>query len=568
MKKLLFAVLVFVLCPALTIAGTMVGNTGETIEYKFQGHVLTAGGTDASAILYCPTEVDDPAFRAALAALTGAVVDYFDPRAATPDVALLSGYDVVFAWVNFAYLDNVAMGDNLAAYVDGGGKVILGQWCLPTAGNFLSGAIMTSAYCPVTGSSWTAGDYNGDGTDCIFDGVTTISTSYNDIATLVAGSSDGTMSHGGLAAAWRDDRMVYYSPGNTGVFYTVGDTAQLVTGMVDCGAGPLMPRLDLKVNGSSGPVTTIDNTGSFVIDMDFQARDGAGYNAEVYLLIQRAAGGWFSYDGSETSRHPFPSGWHYGRDYEYYAGPLMDLSETLDDLIVPVPAGDYTVYLVLDVNPDGVQNNVYDYDSVDVTVLPAGTQQILIWNPSGSSSGQAQADALNTLGFATVMETGALPTDLGAYVGVFVDLGIFGLGGVVLSAADGTTLAGYMDAGGPVYMEGGDTWAYDAPTAAHAYFGITGLSDGSSDTFGVTGYAGTFTDSMAFTYAGNNAWMDQLAPIAPAYAIFQETTALYVDAIANPDYGTIGASFEFGGLVDGGTTKLDLMAAYLAFMGL
>ncbi len=228
----------------------LVGNTGETLKYVFQGHDITPpADRGGPMILYAPCEADNATFRADLAACTGGTVDYYDPRAATPDVALLSGYDCVFTWVNYAYLDNVAMGDNLAAYVDGGGKVILGQWCLPTAGNYLSGAIMGTDYIPVTGSSFENGSYNEDGTDCVHDGVTVYSSDYFDAATVVSGAlSDGTFNNPSntLAVAWRADRMVYYSPGNTGVTYGTGDWATVTCGMVLCDDG--------GGSGTTGPV--------------------------------------------------------------------------------------------------------------------------------------------------------------------------------------------------------------------------------------------------------------------------------------------------------------------------
>jgi hypothetical protein len=121
-------------------------------------------------------------------------------------------------------------------------------------------------------------------------------------------------------------------------------------------------------------------------------------------------------------------------------------------------------------------------------------------------------------------------------------------------------------------MEGGDTWAYDAPTAAHGYFGITGLSDGSADTFNCEGAAGTFTEGMSFVYAGENSWMDQLAPVDPAFTIFTELTAGYVNGIAHDagTYKTIGTSFQFGGLVDdvAPSTRFALMCKYTIFFGL
>jgi hypothetical protein len=215
-------------------------NTGEARMNVFAGHDLAAlgAGTAVGAILYAPSEADNPTFRADVAACTGATVDYFDARAGTPTVALLSAYDCVLVWANYAFADQVSFGNNLAAYVDAGGKVILGQWCLPTAGNYLSGAIMTAAYCPVTGTFYEGGAYNNDGTDCVHGGITSYeSASYFDVATLVAGAfSDGTFNNpsNSLAVAWRADRKVYYSPGNTGALYSTGQWAQLLCNMCDC----------------------------------------------------------------------------------------------------------------------------------------------------------------------------------------------------------------------------------------------------------------------------------------------------------------------------------------------
>ena len=216
-------------------------NTGEMRMHVFQGHQITPpGDRGAESILYAPSEADNSTFRSDLAACTGATVDYFDPRDVTPDLALLSGYDCVITWVNYAYADSALFGDNLAAYVDGGGQVILGQWCLPTAGNSLAGAIMGSAYCPVTGSSYQSGSYNNDGTDCVHDGVSAYAADYFDVATLVSGAvSDGTFNNpaNSLAVAWRADRMVYSSPGNTGNTYSSGDWTTLTCNMYLCGSG-------------------------------------------------------------------------------------------------------------------------------------------------------------------------------------------------------------------------------------------------------------------------------------------------------------------------------------------
>jgi hypothetical protein len=186
-------------------------NLGELARIDFQGHQLTDVAAEAAGdrILYAPSEADDPAWRASLAlAAGGATVDYYDTRVGTPNVALLSTYDAVYTWVNYAYLNNVLFGDNLAAYNDLGGNVVLGVFCTYTSGNFLSGAIMTPAYCPVVsplGTNHFATDaYAGDGVTCLYNGVSFLDSYYRDFLALQgAGVLDGTYGDGEICHAYR-----------------------------------------------------------------------------------------------------------------------------------------------------------------------------------------------------------------------------------------------------------------------------------------------------------------------------------------------------------------------------
>jgi hypothetical protein len=194
------------------------------------------GEWECAGILYAPSQDDNLAWRMELSSLCGCPVDYWDARAGTPSAAFLRDYCCVFTWVDYPYADNEAMGDALADYVDLGGKVILGQWTYhSTQGNYLAGRIMTPTYCPVTVSDYASGMYAGDGTDCVWCNVWMLDSPYVDRCTLVDGAeSDGTLTDGYLAAAWRADRRVYYSPGNTGPNYMPGDTAKLIANMCAC----------------------------------------------------------------------------------------------------------------------------------------------------------------------------------------------------------------------------------------------------------------------------------------------------------------------------------------------
>ncbi len=185
---------------------------------------------------------------------------------------------------------------------------------------------------------------------------------------------------------------------------------------------------------------------------------------------------------------------------------------------------------------------------------------------SAPDMGQAIADmdvAYETLS--------SFPPDLNLYSNVFVCLGIYS-DNHVLSSSEGQALADYLNAGGNLYMEGGDTWYYDSQTAVHAMFNINGTSDGSGDMSTVVGQTGTFTEGMSFNYNGDNNWMDHIEAVSPAELIFENQSPSYGTGVAYDEgsYRTIGASHEFGGLSDGSSpsTKEELMAQYLDFLGI
>jgi hypothetical protein len=224
------------------------GNTG-TYYGTGEWADLTANMcqcTRTGGVLYAPSNPDRPAFRLALAQCLGKPVDYFDARVGTPSLALLAEYDCVITWANYGYQDKVAFGDNLADFVDGGGRVILGQWCYHSdQGNYLDGRIMTAVYCPITAdTSYGSGDYAGDGIDCVHTGpplVTAYGTTYLDNCTLAPGAlADGHINDDGMlriSVAWRADRRVFYSAGNTGGTYGTGDWDKLTCNMIHCFGG-------------------------------------------------------------------------------------------------------------------------------------------------------------------------------------------------------------------------------------------------------------------------------------------------------------------------------------------
>lgn len=163
------------------------------------------------------------------------------------------------------------------------------------------------------------------------------------------------------------------------------------------------------------------------------------------------------------------------------------------------------------------------------------------------------------------------PMIIGSYQSVFVSLGVYP-NNAVLSNAQGQALATFLNNGGRVYMEGGDTWVYNTPTAAHPMFMIDGLNDGSSDVKTLNGIDSTMVSGLSFQYTGDNSYIDRLAPIGNAISLFRNSDPDYIGSIAydNGIYKTIGSSFEFGGLKngEGASVKDSLMSIYTNFFGL
>ncbi|MCF8367259.1 MAG: PKD domain-containing protein [Bacteroidales bacterium] len=198
--------------------------------------------------------------------------------------------------------------------------------------------------------------------------------------------------------------------------------------------------------------------------------------------------------------------------------------------------------------------------------LVAGQIPVLVIDlDENTNSANEIVSAITSLGVAAEYSAG-FPADPSLYSSLFVCLGIYS-DNHQLSTSEGQILANFLNAGGNLYMEGGDTWAYDAQTPVHSLFGINGTHDGSGDMGTLLGVNGTMTEAMTLTYSGDNSWMDHLEAVNGGTLILNNQSPLYGCGVVNeqPAYKTIGVSFEFGGLSADRTT---LMEQYLIFFNL
>jgi hypothetical protein len=238
------------------------------------------------------------------------------------------------------------------------------------------------------------------------------------------------------------------------------------------------------------------------------------------------------------------------------------------DLYGAVSVGDMIEYRITAVDVAVTPNSTVDPVSGYHTFSVVEQTPVFIFEPDGTPlSGAAIGQALDAMGI-DYDAGAALPANASLYSSIFVCLGVYSTNHQ-LTSAEGQVLAEFLDHGGRLYMEGGDTWAYDSETAVHPYFNINGLNDGGSDAGPIQGAVGTLTDGMYFQYSGSNNYMDRIAPIGAAEAVFLNVTPQYINGVAYDGgaYRTIGTSFKFGGLVDATapSTKRDLLTKILEY---
>ncbi|HEY3294545.1 MAG TPA: C25 family cysteine peptidase [bacterium] len=164
----------------------------------------------------------------------------------------------------------------------------------------------------------------------------------------------------------------------------------------------------------------------------------------------------------------------------------------------------------------------------------------------------AVQDALSALGVEHERAQD-LPPDLSRYMSIWIFCGVFP-NVVSLPQAEAARIAQYLDSGGNCYWEGGDVWVFDEETPLHPYFHIRGMQDGSSDAGPVQGETGTAFAPYEFRYAGENSFIDRLAPLDNAVTILRNVRpgAVYplCIAYAGATYRTVGSSIELGALAD------------------
>ncbi|HAN32678.1 MAG TPA: hypothetical protein DCQ06_13875 [Myxococcales bacterium] len=125
---------------------------------------------------------------------------------------------------------------------------------------------------------------------------------------------------------------------------------------------------------------------------------------------------------------------------------------------------------------------LYSLCTFKITVTHEGGY--LIWKPTAVplAAGEALFSGVKPHVAAVVQMTEDLSlfTDLSKFKGIFVTLGVFP-DNHVLNATDGDRLKLYLQQGGRLYMESGDTWSFDKKTSVHPLFHVKSVGDQSDN---------------------------------------------------------------------------------------
>ncbi|MGI8589202.1 MAG: M14 family zinc carboxypeptidase, partial [Chloroflexia bacterium] len=208
--------------PTVTPTATFLAGTATATP--------SCGGAGSYRILIAYADSVEPTtLRGNLLAQPGiSVVDLFDAQNGTPTLAQMQQYDLVLTYSNYHYSDPTTLGDNLAAYQDGGGIVITSFGALYNATGYrILGRWQSGGYSPymaattLLASSVTLGAY--DPMHPLMQGVTTLNAGARFDASPAAGAT----------------QVAAYSDGSSAVAFktTAGHTAVSLPAFVGAGSG-------------------------------------------------------------------------------------------------------------------------------------------------------------------------------------------------------------------------------------------------------------------------------------------------------------------------------------------
>ncbi len=220
---------------------------------------------------------------------------------------------------------------------------------------------------------------------------------------------------------------------------------------------------------------------------------------------------------------------------------------------------------------------LYTLCTFQVTVTYVGGH--LVWRPTEvpSAAGESLTAAIkaNYNGIVQHVTDLGLYTDLKGFSSIFISLGVFP-DNHVLKESEVGALKLYLQGGGNIYLESGDTWAFDSKTSLHPFFAVK--AQGDYGQFGVTGplvgkeiyrdISASPVKIFDYKYAAGDAAWDNLNDQMLADTSVKDTRNVLLNDGANElfwvqvarqdpavGYKTVASSVLFGGVQKGVTDQ-------------
>jgi hypothetical protein len=186
-------------------------------------------------------------------------VDLFDATVGTPTLAQLQQYEIVVPFSNSPFLDADTLGNNLADYVDGGGRVVQYGFSFYGPGQpyGVNGRWVSGNYNPynystnLVNTAFTLGTHNAG--HPLMAGVTTLNSNFLNVVTLASGATE-------VAQNSLGDSLVAYRPVGGG-HTTVGVTAYVGAAATQSGDwGKVIVNAGHWLTNCQGPTPTATAT--------------------------------------------------------------------------------------------------------------------------------------------------------------------------------------------------------------------------------------------------------------------------------------------------------------------
>ena len=213
-------------------------------------------------------------------------------------------------------------------------------------------------------------------------------------------------------------------------------------------------------------------------------------------------------------------------------------------------------------------NNLSASEEICINLIRPGKNVIVVDMASDNESGKAIGQALTANGYNPIFLSSIQNIHENIASLAFICLG-YSNNRYALTRDDSNHLVNFLQQGHALYVEGGETWAYDTHRKIQDWFGIVGLSDGLPGSLStVHGVNETWSQGVTIEPQGFSDWVDWLdasGSAVGAYAIWKHADPAYICGVAREEdtYKTIGCSFEFANIPE--NQRRSVMEAYLDF---